>query len=266
MNIQNYKDAMNELSPDKQKLYTRIQEKVSDRSVKYLFKGPRPALAFALALCLLAGCLLIPALPGQEKSLTIMACAAGSKSIPLSEEPTFVYCQSDIQFAVTHADSDHGVVNYNLGFQCEGDGILQITYRCQDEPVTPNNRADASCYFVYNLTVPVEEKESYMKREDFLQSLQPSGSPDCEMVFLIGNEYTVPYDRQDTEIFGIEIPVTTTLHLDDTASITYETAAMEPITIEVILTMEDGSTQTKELRLTPAENDAMDGLNIQLLP
>lgn len=229
-------------------------------------KGIRPVLAFALALCLLAGCLLIPALPGQEKQLTIMACAAGNGNILLSEKTAFVQCQSDIQFAVTHADSRRGVVNYSLSFQCEGDGIQKITYRCQDEPVTPNNRADVSCYFVYNLTVPVEEKESYMKREDFLQSLQPSGFPDCEMVFLIGNEYTVSYGRQDTETFGIEIPVTTTSQLDDTASTTYETASMEPVTIQVILTMEDGSTQMKELLLTPAENDAMDGLNIRLLP
>lgn len=266
MKIQDYKNAMNEWSIDKTKLFVRVKEQADSAAPRQPVISPRPALAAVLALCLVMGLLLSPVRSDPKTGFTIRACASGKELLLLEEKPVFLDCHSDIQFAVTHAESGWGVANYNIWFSCEGDGIQEITYRCQEAPVTMDNLKDASCYFVRNLTVPVEEKAQYRDQENFLRSLQPSDSDECELVLLLGSEYTVPYDRQETSDIGIELPVTAVAQADDTAAVTYETASVDPITIDVILTMEDGSTQIRSLLLSPVEEDALSGLKLQLLP
>lgn len=257
MKMEDYNRAMDEIHANQQTILKKLTDEPGvNRPATSAFKNPRMILAAALAVFLLAGTLLKLPLPGQETPFSITVHAAGTDSLLLSTEPVIVQHTAAPQFQALAAADGKGIVNYQLWFQCEGENIAAITYRCSDTPVDRNNYSEASHYFVADWTVPVEERGQY----DYIRSLQSSADQAegiCQLVELIGNEYTVSYEEQDQKNLGIELQVTTADSPDPIAK-------AEAFTIDVILTFTDGHTQTVALYLEPME-DAFDGILIQVV-
>lgn len=258
MKIQDYNKAMNEIHVNQETLVRKIQEKqVSGQTQRIFFTGLRTVLAVVLALVLFAGALFKFSPMPQKDSFTILAYAAGSDGILLSEEPVDILYDSRPKYLFSSEGT--GEVNYQLWFRCEGDHIESITYRCSDEPITRSDLSRVPCYFVENRTVSIEERKECENQDNFLKSMTDTESGSSDIVQLIGNEYTVPYQKQDTPNSAIEVRCTTEKGSDD-----FLTAHAEPFTIEIIQTLTDGSTRTSTLLLTPLEN-AFDGLEIHIL-
>lgn len=249
MNLNDYIKTMDEIHVDQEKLIKKIQEKNSFGQ-PYKRRPALPRLAAAvLVFALLAAILCKPSLPGQKEGFSITVHAAESESTLLPGEETSIHYTASPLYEFVDTDTQKGMINYNLWLECTGEGIASVTYRCLDTPVKKEEIGNVPCYFVRNKTIPSAELAQY----DYIRSLQPSGEDVCHIVQLVGNEYTVPYEDQAGQCTGIEFPITKD----------GENAKAEPFTIDVLITLNDGSTQYLKLLLTPMA-DAFSDLKIEL--
>lgn len=273
MKIQDYNNTMDQIHADHNKLMEAVFKRQNTCNTAsppttataqtalypHILLRPQTVLAAALAVLLLSVNILRLPLSDQKGSFTITVYAAGNDSIQLTDEPAWIRYNSDMEFAVSGPEDNWGIINYNLRFYCEGEGISSITYRCADTVITKDNYAKYPCYFVKNLTVPAAERKNY----DFFRSTTSTADGISHLVLLVGNEYTVSYDAQESQNLGIEIRVVKVKEICETAS-SYSAFLAEPFTIDVILNMPDGNTKIKTLKLTPMEN-ALDGFGIQVI-
>lgn len=265
MKIEDYNKAMDEIHADRPALMKKLLNESCPAQTGSTFPKYRAAIAAVLALFLLVGGILRLPVAGADDVFTITARAAGTgESIPLSTEPVFIQPTADAQFQLTW--ETQATVNYQLGLQCEGENIAQITYRCSDSEITRDNFGQAPRYFVANHIVPAEEYDQY----DYVRRLQYTteqgeGEEVCHLVELIGNECTVSYEAQDSLNLGIELNARTEPGPDyDTDGFPINITKAEPFTIDVILTFTDSTTQTKMLYLEPME-DAFEGISIRVM-
>ncbi len=249
MNLNDYIKVMDDIHADQEKLIKDIHEEHSPaQSIRRRHTLPHLAAA-VLILALLSAVLWSPSIPGQKEGFSITVHAAESESTLLPGEEASIRYTAEPLYKMASSDTEKGCINYDLWLECTGEGIESITYRCLDMPVRKEDLGDVPCYFVLNKTIPADELAQY----DYIRSLKPSNEDICHIVQLVGNEYTVPYEAQADQCTGIEFWFTKD----------GENAIAEPFSIDVLVSLKDGNTQSLKLLLTPMA-DAFSGLKIEL--
>ncbi len=147
-------------------------------------------------------------------------------------------------------------VNYNINFACIGENIETITFTCNDQTVTMNNRLHAKAYFVENINIPTDEYNNYRAGTDanFIYGFYGENEDTASVTKLIGSSYTVTYEEQGKSQYGLVIAAS----VDETGN--YQT---DKLTIQLEIKMTDGSTLKKEIVMKPLE-DAFQGFQIRV--
>lgn len=147
-------------------------------------------------------------------------------------------------------------VNYNINFACKGENIETITFTCNDQTVTMNNRLRADAYFVENINIPTDEYNNYKlgTDADFIYGFYGENEDTASVTKLIGNTYTVAYEEQGKSQYGLVIAAS----VDETGN--YQT---DKLTIQVDIKMTDGSSLHKDIVMKPLE-DAFEGFQIRV--
>jgi len=147
-------------------------------------------------------------------------------------------------------------VNFNINFACKGENIESITFSCNDQAVTINNRLHAAAYFVENITIPTDEYQNYRLGTDtnFIYGFYGDNENTASVTKLIGNTYTVSYEEQGKNQYGLVVAAS----VDETGN--YQT---DKLTIQVDIKMTDGSSLHKEIDMKPLK-DAFEGFQIRV--
>ncbi len=258
MNINEYKEAMEEISVSSIEVEAALQKKMNkDNEIKTKRTIPvYTIMAILLIAFVFANDILV-----NKPEISITVYAAETGEIPLTNEfanfkvnATPISASSTIDKQGNYQDS---TVNYNIWFKCEGQDIKAITYNCSDRDITRGNRSKASAYYVENITMPVEEYKHYdWKKDDtIISGWYGIGETEAQVTKMIGSSYTVSYDQQMNKQYGLVIAAT----VDEEGNYT-----VEDTTIKVTIEMQDGSIQKKQLLVHPGKNALLE-VDIRIL-
>ncbi|MDF2587513.1 MAG: hypothetical protein K0S41_1354 [Anaerocolumna sp.] len=246
MNIEEYKNAMNEITVNTSDVALIVNNKLY-QSIKSKQNQIMPMISTIIALSLIL--VLISHMYKNNPTISITVYAKEQGEIDLSNK--YVLVEADAAFFLGGSSIDNqgnyydSSVNYNLKFNCVGENIKYITYTCSDKKVTRDNRQKASAYYVENKTTVGGDFYQLHKDDTFLYGFLDQGTNEAHITYLVGSSYTVLYDEQFDKQYGLVVPA----EVDE-----YGNYHVKDLVVNMMIHMKDGSRQTKKIKIHFLDN------------
>lgn len=253
MNINEYKDAMDEIKP-RQVTYQQLEQTLAKK------KRIRNRTLAGTAVLLILIFMLLPTFFKTNDNLIMITVHGDNQSETTLSENNVVSELYAFPSTLTYGSEDE-TGTYELYFEFTGRNIDEITFICSTEDITRNDIDKVTAYFAKTIEKSISEDnyDSFYKEfhesEIFLRSM---GNPDTKtrkFTSLEGKSYTEKKDNDNSETYSLMINASK--NEDDTFSI-------EDILLNLQIKYLDGTMEKKDIMILE-NNDVSEGVEVKIL-
>jgi len=243
MNIDEYQKAVKEIHVDTDKIKTRFENELYDKSKDKLnpifFRRPVFLCFMSLVLILvLVSTNLLSQGNTSNFSITVYASDKNNEFI-LSDTPVTLSASTQFNMdGITNGETS--VVNFDLNLKCKGENIKKITYQLSDKEITKENMEDAIAWFAENVSY-VAGSDLRNRNDKSIYEYYSSGNQ-CFLTKMIGNAYSVDYENQNDKNYALVI----SLYKNKKGNFT-----AKDFTITVNISLNDGKSLEEQIVVHP---------------
>jgi len=249
MNIKEYKEAVQEIHVDTDKIKWRFEntlyKKAKDNNPFNLVTFKKPILMCIVSFIIIFVLISTNLFSGGNASnfsITVYASDVNDELI-LSDKPITLSTSNELNM-LGITNNTTGTVNFGLNLKCKGDNITSITYKLTDKIISRDNRQVAVAWFAENDSYIISSNPENINDESVYESYSYDNK--CFFTRMIGNAYSVDYANQNNKHYALAISLFKNKNGD---------FAAKDFTITAIIKLSDGKSLKRYILVHPLIGD-----------